>query len=311
MGAITTLALAAIDTALWEPRAHAANRPLYVELGGARTTIPTYARSIDLHLSPAEIGELLAARPDRGYNWLKVEVGLPPLAADAARVEAARVAVGADGKRLLDANQAWDFDESVRRCRAFERFDPTWIEEPMAAEDVGGHAELRRKAGIPVAIGESLYTIEQFRAYTRSWLRPAADADAGTFRVWATDAGPPSHSVPPHLVAKAAAALGKEAFGAIHERLLHGYFAENRDITDTDTLAAIWREAGLPPSELAIAADPELLRATIDQHNEAIRLGVNGVPAVLLAGNDVPITGALPLESYRRWIERALAASPA
>jgi predicted DsbA family dithiol-disulfide isomerase len=154
-------------------------------------------------------------------------------------------------------------------------------------------------------------TIEQFRAYTRSWLRPAADADAGTFRVWATDAGPPSHSVPPHLVAKAAAALGKEAFGAIHERLLHGYFAENRDITDTDTLAAIWREAGLPPSELAIAADPELLRATIDQHNEAIRLGVNGVPAVLLAGNDVPITGALPLESYRRWIERALAASPA
>jgi predicted DsbA family dithiol-disulfide isomerase len=154
-------------------------------------------------------------------------------------------------------------------------------------------------------------TLEQFRAYTRSWLRPAADPDGGTFRVWATDAGPPSHSVPPHLVAKAAAVLGKPAFDDVHARLLHAYFAENRDITDADTLAAIWDEAGLPRVELALAADPELLRVTVDQHNEAIRLGVDGVPSVLLAGNDVPISGALPLESYRRWIERALAAPPA
>ena len=154
-------------------------------------------------------------------------------------------------------------------------------------------------------------TLEQFRAYTKSWLRPAADPDGATFRVWATDAGPPSHSVPPHLVAKAAAVLGKAAFDAVHMRLLHAYFAENRDITDADTLAAVWDEAGLPRADLALAADPELLRVTIDQHNEAIRLGVNGVPAVLLAGNDVPITGALPLESYRRWIERALAAAGA
>ncbi|HWP64888.1 MAG TPA: DsbA family protein [Candidatus Limnocylindria bacterium] len=149
-------------------------------------------------------------------------------------------------------------------------------------------------------------TLEQFRAYTRSWLRPAADPDGGTFRVWATDAGPPSHSVPPHLVAKAAAALGKAAFDAIHRRLMHAYFAENRDITNADTLTAIWDEAGLPRAELALAGDPELLNAIIDQHNEAIRLGVNGVPAVLLDGNDVPITGALPLEAYRRWIVRAL-----
>jgi predicted DsbA family dithiol-disulfide isomerase len=94
----------------------------------------------------------------------------------------------------------------------------------------------------------------------------------------------------------------------VHARLLHAYFAENRDITDADTLAAIWDEAGLPRAELALAADPELLRVTVDQHNEAIRLGVDGVPSVLLAGNDVPISGALPLASYRRWIERALAA---
>jgi predicted DsbA family dithiol-disulfide isomerase len=107
-------------------------------------------------------------------------------------------------------------------------------------------------------------------------------------------------------VAKAAAALGKAAFDAMHLRLMHAYFADNRDITDPDTLTAIWDEAGLDRADLALAGDPELLNAVVDQHNEAIRVGVNGVPAVLLAGNDVPITGALPLDAYRRWIRRAL-----
>ncbi len=51
--------------------------------------------------------------------------------------------------------------------------------------------------------------LEKFRAYTESWRRPAAEPDSGTFRVWQDGAGPPSHSVPPHLVAKAAATLGE------------------------------------------------------------------------------------------------------
>ena len=59
-------------------------------------------------------------------------------------------------------------------------------------------------------------SLEEFRAYTRSWLRPAQDGDGGTFRVWSTDAGPPSHSVPPHLLAKAAGELGPQAFGDVH-----------------------------------------------------------------------------------------------
>lgn len=152
-------------------------------------------------------------------------------------------------------------------------------------------------------------TLERFRAYTRSWLRPAGDPDAGTFQVWATDAGPPSHSMPPHLVAKAAATYGKDAFEDMHDRLLHAYFAENRDITAADTLLAVWSEAGLPADEFARAGDPALVEAVVDEHNAGVRAGLDGVPAVLMAGGDVPITGALPLESYRRWIERALASA--
>jgi len=149
-------------------------------------------------------------------------------------------------------------------------------------------------------------TIEQFRAYTRSWLRPAAEPDAGTFRVWEGDAGPPSHSVPPHLVAKAAATLGPDAFDAIHERLLHGYFAENRDITDPDTLYAIWQEAGLPAGAFDRVEDPALVRAVVDEHNEAARRGVTGVPTVWMVGRDAPLTGAHPIELYRRWIRRTI-----
>jgi predicted DsbA family dithiol-disulfide isomerase len=153
--------------------------------------------------------------------------------------------------------------------------------------------------------------LEKFRAYTRSWLRPAAEPDSGTFRVWEGDAGPPSHSVPPHLVAKAAAQLGDAEFRRVHDLLLHAYFAENRDVTDAQTLRALWREAGLPDEEFRRTEDPELLRATLRQHEEALEAGATGVPAVRLADDDVVIVGAHPLELYQRWVERTRAARAA
>ncbi len=149
-------------------------------------------------------------------------------------------------------------------------------------------------------------TLEKFRTYTRSWMRPAADPDGGTFRVWATNAGPPSHSIPPHLAAKAAATLGEDAFQRMHERLLHAYFAENRDITDTGTLQALWQEAGLPEEAFVHTSDAALLRATLAEHNEALEHGVSGVPAVRMQGRDGLVIGAQPLDLYRRWIRRSL-----
>jgi predicted DsbA family dithiol-disulfide isomerase len=147
--------------------------------------------------------------------------------------------------------------------------------------------------------------LEKFRRYTRSWLTPAAEEDSGNFRVWEGDAGPPSHSVPPHLVAKAAGQLGPEAFEAMHERLLQAYFSENRDISDSDTLRALWSEAGLPAVEFDRSEDPALLRLTLDQHREAVEKGATGVPAVRQAGQDALIVGAHPVELYRRWLTRS------
>jgi len=147
--------------------------------------------------------------------------------------------------------------------------------------------------------------LERFRSYTESWLRPAAEADAGTFQVWQGGAGPPTHSVPPHLVAKAAACLGAESFERIHEALLRAYFGASRDITQEATLRALWAEAGLAPEEFARVDDPEILRSVLAQHDEAIERGVTGVPTVVLEGNGALVMGAQPLEVYRRWIRRA------
>jgi predicted DsbA family dithiol-disulfide isomerase len=151
---------------------------------------------------------------------------------------------------------------------------------------------------------DSRRTLEQFREYTRSWLRPASEPDSGTFRVWESAAGPPSHSVPPHLVAKAAAALGIDVFREIHERLLHAYFADNRDISDWTTLRAIWLESGLPEAAFARASDPELLRVVLAEHSEAIERGITGVPTVCMEGRDGFVMGAQPVELYQRWIRK-------
>ena len=150
-------------------------------------------------------------------------------------------------------------------------------------------------------------TLERFREYTRSWLRPASDPDAPPFRVWATDAGPPSHSVPPHLVAKAAATLGDEAFRRIDGALFRAYFGENRDITDEATLRALWAEVGLPDDAFARAADPALAERVFAEHDEALAYGVTGVPAVRMEGRAGLVVGAQPYETFRSWVRRALA----
>lgn len=149
-------------------------------------------------------------------------------------------------------------------------------------------------------------TLERFRDYTRSWLRPAAEPDAPEFRTWASVEGPPSHSIPAHVVAKAAAALGADAFRAMHDRLLRAYFVESRDITNGATLRALWGEVGLDEAAFRVSDDPATTEAVIADHRDALAHGVSGVPAVMMVGNDVPVVGAMPFESYSRWIARAL-----
>ena len=153
--------------------------------------------------------------------------------------------------------------------------------------------------------------LEKFRHYTRGWLQVAEDEPRAPFQVWASDAGPPSHSVPPQLAAKAAMALGPASGRRMRERLFRAYFAESRDISDPDALLALWLELGLPRAEFDRCADPALLRGVLAEHHEAEALGATGVPAARLDGDDFVLMGAQPEATYLRWLHRALEARSA
>jgi len=184
----------------------------------------------------------------------------------------------------------WCYNASVRLHRVEEEFAP----------DV--HVEWRSYLLRPNP-NHSL-DAERFRAYTRSWRRPAAEPDAGSFREWNGEAPPPSHSVPAHRVAKAAAEVSDAAFRRVHDRLLQAHFAENRDISDDETLRGLWLEVGLPEADFARREDPAILQRILDEHAAGLEAGATGIPAVQLAGNDAIIVGAQPLELYRRWVTR-------
>ena len=177
-----------------------------------------------------------------------------------------------------------------------------------------GRVELRFKSFLlrpkprsePENAADAAQALEKVRQYTRGWERIASEPDAGELRLWSTDEGPPSHSIPAHLVAKAAARVSRDAFGRMHERLLRAYFVESRDISREPTLRALWDELGLDEAGFEAHRDPALLEEVIEEHNEALRLGATGVPAVRLESNEAVIVGAQPAELYRRWIERSL-----
>lgn len=146
--------------------------------------------------------------------------------------------------------------------------------------------------------------LEKFRRYTESWLRPAAQADAGEFRVWATDEEPPSHSIPPAVAVKAAARQG--AFGRYHRALMHAYFARNLNVTGRETIELVARECDLDLAAFARDLDdPALVEQVVAEHNEAVELGISGVPCVVV-GDGFLLPGAQERAVYRNIIDRLL-----
>ena len=166
VGAITSLALCCIDTALWDWRSRQQDMPLWVLLGGAQDRVPLYTTEGGwLHLSPeALVDQTLAAQAD-GFKGAKIKIGRPHVSEDVSRLEAVREAVGPSFDLMTDANQGFYRQEAIRRARAFDGLDLAWIEEPYPAEDVQGHALLRAQTSTPVAVGESMYHLSQFREY--------------------------------------------------------------------------------------------------------------------------------------------------
>jgi L-alanine-DL-glutamate epimerase-like enolase superfamily enzyme len=167
---LAQLALSAVDTALWDLAGKEAEAPLHRLLGGGRDVVPAYGSGIDLFLDEdallAHVDELLAL----GFDWIKIKVGKDDPAEDATRVAAVRRLIGPHRRLSVDANQVWELPDAVRHAAALAAAgaDLAWLEEPLHPEDVEGHASLRARIPIPLAIGESVYTDSQFLAYLRA-----------------------------------------------------------------------------------------------------------------------------------------------
>jgi L-alanine-DL-glutamate epimerase-like enolase superfamily enzyme len=166
VGAITALALAAVDTALWDLRCRRAGLPLHVMAGGAQDRVPLYSTEGGwLHVPTEALIEDAIQAKARHFGGCKIKVGRPHVAEDVPRLEAVREAVGAGFEIMVDANQAFTVDEAIRRARHFEPLDLACFEEPMPAEDLGGHVRLSAATTLPVAVGESMHSISHFREY--------------------------------------------------------------------------------------------------------------------------------------------------
>ncbi|MFQ6018810.1 MAG: mandelate racemase/muconate lactonizing enzyme family protein [Kiloniellaceae bacterium] len=151
-------ALSALDIALWDRNARAAGLPLHKYLGGyRRETVPAYA-SGGYYLegkTPEMLGEELAGYAAQGFRAVKMKVGRLSPAAEEARIEAARAAIGPEVLLMLDANNAWpDLPTALRHMARYEPYDPYWIEEPFGVDDIDSHARLAAGTPVTVATGE-------------------------------------------------------------------------------------------------------------------------------------------------------------
>src|ERR1700732_1345270 len=143
-----------LDMALWDALARAMDVPLVVLLGGEPRPLRAYDsfgmldRRTDL--------PWLEASAASGFKAIKIKLGAGDVESDVATVAAVRRTIG-DGVRLmLDFNQSQSSAGAVERIRRLRDFDLTWVEEPVAAEDLVGHRAVRERVRpVPIQTGEN------------------------------------------------------------------------------------------------------------------------------------------------------------
>ncbi len=176
---VVHMALAMVDIALWDLSAQRAGKPLWQLLGGTAADIEAYNTDGGwLNFSESELTRDLLSLVDNGWQRVKIKVGKSDWREDVRRVQAVRAAIGEDVTLMCDANQRWDLSTASRILPYLEEARMDWVEEPLHADDLGGHAKLQRSTVLDIAAGESIYSFQQFTSFI--------EADA--FRVVQVDA---------------------------------------------------------------------------------------------------------------------------
>ncbi|MGE4239129.1 enolase C-terminal domain-like protein [Ramlibacter sp.] len=150
-------ACALIEIAAWDALAKSAKLPLVRLLGAAPRALPVYKTLVAM--DPAKAADLAREAIADGYGGVKLKLGHPSVRKDLALVAAVRAVVGDDFPMMGDYNQILSVPEAAARIRAIDGEGLVWIEEPVAARDYAGCAQLARGAATPISIGENWLTL--------------------------------------------------------------------------------------------------------------------------------------------------------
>jgi L-alanine-DL-glutamate epimerase-like enolase superfamily enzyme len=164
-GGLLAFAVAALDIALWDLRGLREQQPLWQAVGGTRRTIPAYGSGVDLPKPLDGLLQQVEGFLARGFTAVKVKVGRPDPEDDRTRIAAVRSLIGDDVTLMIDANMGWTRDQALERGRQLAAYRPRWLEEPLRPEDIDGHVHLALALTTPIAVGESLHSVDEFRRY--------------------------------------------------------------------------------------------------------------------------------------------------
>lgn len=161
---LSVIGMAGIDICIWDIMGKATNRPLAHLLGASLEAVPTYASeglwlTGDMNALAREAEELLV----EGFKAVKMRLGRTNMADDVEAVRIVRETIGQNINLMADANQGWDVNYTIRIGRQLEKFNLFWLEEPIAHDNLEGHARIAEALDTPLASGENMYSPYGFR----------------------------------------------------------------------------------------------------------------------------------------------------
>ncbi len=155
-GGVTMMAQSAIDIALWDILGKSAGQPLHRLWGHVRDAIPIYGSGC----FRGSLGEGMAAKArhfvEGGYRAIKMQAAhIGDWRQDVRNLRMVRDAVGPDVEIMIDINMGWTADQAIIAGRAFEDYDPYWIEEPVLPDDFAGYLRCAEALTTRVVGGET------------------------------------------------------------------------------------------------------------------------------------------------------------
>jgi L-alanine-DL-glutamate epimerase-like enolase superfamily enzyme len=176
---ICSMAIAAVDNALWDLKAKLLDLPLAALLGPARPAIPVYGSGGFTSYSIDRLRQQLHDWTQSGMHYVKMKIGREP-EYDLQRVQAARDAIGNIPELFVDANGAYTRKQALQFAQHFAELGVTWFEEPVSSDDLAGLHLMRDRGppGMAISAGEYGYDLPYFRRMLDAQAVDVLQADA-------------------------------------------------------------------------------------------------------------------------------------